>query len=227
MGIGKGLRKIALAIGMLAGLAAAMAVQASGARADDRPGDFDFYVLSLSWSPSYCAAEGDRSNSDQCDSGRPYAFVVHGLWPQYDRGFPENCAASRRLDRDLVNSMLDIMPSRGLIRHEWEKHGTCSGLSAQRYFETVRQAYNDVVIPKALRRLEKPIVVDPDVLEKAFITVNEGLPADGIAVICRGNRIREVRVCFTKDLSGFRDCPEVDRNACTRPDQRMPPVRTR
>src|ERR1700742_1117182 len=56
------------------------------------PGQFDFYVFSLSWSPSFCESGGGRGNSDeQCNRGRPFAFVVHGLWPQYERGFPENC----------------------------------------------------------------------------------------------------------------------------------------
>ena len=195
-------------------------------RADDRAGDFDFYVLSLSWSPSYCAAAGDRADPDQCASGRPYAFVVHGLWPQYDRGYPQHCATSyRQPDRALVASMLDVMPSRSLIRHEWTKHGACAGLSPQRYFAATRRAYEAVVIPERLKRLEKTIVVDPEVLERAFLAVNAGMPADAIAVTCGGNRIREVRICLTRDLTGYRACPEVDRSACRRQDQRMPPVR--
>lgn len=198
------------------------------AAADDVAGRFDFYVLSLSWSPSYCAAEGERADPDQCATGRPYAFVVHGLWPQYDRGYPEHCAADRRgPDRDLIASMLDIMPSRRLIRHEWTKHGTCSGLSPRRYFDLTRAAYGKVAIPPRLKRLEQAIVVDPNVLEKAFLTLNEGLTADAIAVTCRGNRIREVRICMTRDLSGFRSCPEIDRAACRHGSQRMPPVRSR
>ncbi|WP_018700632.1 ribonuclease T2 family protein [Amorphus coralli] len=197
------------------------------AAANDVSGRFDFYVLSLSWSPSYCAAAGDRADPDQCDSGRPYAFVVHGLWPQYERGFPEYCSSRRAPGRDLVNSMLDIMPSRGLIRHEWKKHGSCAGVSPRRYFELTRQAYDKVRIPPRLVRLEKPIVVDPNVLERAFLSMNEGLTADAIAVTCRSNRIREVRICMTRDLSDFRACPQVDRNACRQSRQRMPPVRSR
>ena len=96
---------------------------------------FDFYVLSLSWSPSYCEAEGDNANRQQCDIGRPYAFVVHGLWPQFERGFPADCdTAEREVDNDTLRSLYDIMPSSGLIRHEWRKHGTCSGLSQHDYF---------------------------------------------------------------------------------------------
>jgi ribonuclease T2 len=72
-------------------------ISAGCASAQDRrqnaPGEFDFYVLSLSWSPSFCEAASERGNSGrsqqaQC-GGRPFSFVVHGLWPQYERGFPE------------------------------------------------------------------------------------------------------------------------------------------
>ncbi|NJL42628.1 MAG: hypothetical protein HC935_03095 [Pseudanabaena sp. SU_2_4] len=54
----------------------------SSAKADGTPGKFDYYVLSLSWSPEYCAS---TSNPDpnQC-SQRRYSLVVHGLWPQYE-----------------------------------------------------------------------------------------------------------------------------------------------
>ncbi|MDQ0316672.1 ribonuclease T2 [Amorphus orientalis] len=197
------------------------------ARADGTPGSFDFYVLSLSWSPSYCAAAGDRADKTQCDSGRPYAFVVHGLWPQYNRGYPEHCAAGGDPPRRLVNSMLDIMPSRSLVRHEWDKHGTCSGLSPVDYFSATRKAFERITIPSAFQEPDTAIVIDPADLERAFRTTNEGLAADEIAVICRGNRIREVRICMTRDLSAYRSCPEVDRNACTKAGQRMPPVRSR
>src|ERR1700728_4191289 len=105
-------------------------------------GQFDFYVLSLSWSPSFCAAaaeRGARGAGMQCGA-RPYSFVVHGLWPQYDRGFPEYCQVpSPRLDHEIVSSMLDLMPAPHLIFNEWDRHGTCSGLSPGAYFETIRK----------------------------------------------------------------------------------------
>src|SRR5215475_3676492 len=115
----------------------------SGAGAQDRrqnePGQFDFYVLSLSWSPSYCAANAERPfyrQDPQCGA-RPFSFVVHGMWPQYENGFPEFCQVpSPRLPRNIVSSMLDLMPSPRLIYHEWDRHGTCSGLSANAFFNT-------------------------------------------------------------------------------------------
>jgi len=111
------------------------------------PGQFDFYVLALSWSPSFCAAATERPSARgpgaEC-SARPYAFVVHGLWPQYDAGFPEYCQMpSPRLDRGIVSSMLDLMPAPHLIFSEWDRHGTCSGLAPHAYFEAVRRARGD------------------------------------------------------------------------------------
>ena len=119
-------------------------------------GQFDFYVLSLSWSPSFCAAAAERGNgrgpTPQCGP-RPYSFVVHGLWPQYDKGFPEYCEVpAPRLNRGIVSSMLDLMPAPRLIYNEWDKHGTCSGLAARDYFDTVRKAREAIKIPAAIWR---------------------------------------------------------------------------
>src|SRR5437870_4641468 len=141
--------------GRLAAAAIAMLVASSVANAQDhrqnQPGQFDFYVLSLSWSPSFCEAAGERGTppQQQCAT-RPYSFVVHGLWPQYEQGFPEFCQQpAPRLDRNIVSSMLELMPAPRLIFNEWEKHGTCSGLAARAYFETVRKARAVVKIPEA------------------------------------------------------------------------------
>src|SRR5690349_19239687 len=81
---------LVLGIGLLAG--SALAPQAWGQdRRQNEPGNFDFYLLSLSWSPSFCETAGDRKSAQQQCGERPYSFVVHGLWPQYERGFPEFC----------------------------------------------------------------------------------------------------------------------------------------
>lgn len=179
--------------------------------------NFDFYVLALSWSPSYCADNGNRSDArQQCGIGRNYGFVVHGLWPQFERGFPENCRhdqANDQVPRDLVSSLSDIMPAAGLMRYQWRKHGTCAGISQRDYFTTMRNAYQAITIPPALRAVSSPRSVDPQLVEKAFIAANPGLPADAIAVTCNRRRLQEVRICMDKDLK-FRSCGEVDRNSC-------------
>ena len=194
--------------------------------ADGRPGVFDYYVLSLSWSPSYCEAEGKRADRFQCGSERPFAFVVHGLWPQYERGWPDYCHMRnfRRLTEREVTGMLDIMPSRDLVRHEWKKHGTCSGLSPVGYLERMRAARKRVAVPPALTHLDDYRMVDPDLVEKAFRAANPGLPADAIAVTCDRRRLREVRICMTRELE-FRPCHAVDRRGCRRDRVVMPPSR--
>src|ERR1700735_3505685 len=168
--------------GLLAFATLASSAAVGTASAQDRrqnaPGEFDFYVLSLSWSPSFCEEASERGNSGrsgaQC-GGRPFSFVVHGLWPQYERGFPEYCDRDSWLDSNIMRPMLDLMPAPGLIFNEWKKHGTCSGLNARAYFETIRKARAAVKIPEEFLQLSEPKSIAPDDLEAAFIKANPGL----------------------------------------------------
>jgi ribonuclease T2 len=186
---------------------------------------FDFYVLALSWSPSYCEAEGAEANRQQCASGRPYAFVVHGLWPQFESGYPQECPTDQTdVSNQALRGLYDLMPSAGLIRHQWKKHGSCSGLSQGDYFATLRAARERVVIPEEFRRLDAYRTVAPADAERAFLQTNPSLPPTGIAVTCDKRYLREVRVCLTKEL-GFRPCPEIDRRACRLDTALMPPMR--
>ena len=194
----------------------------------DTPGEFDYYVLSLSWSPSFCAAAAERGSARggtmQCGA-RPYAFVVHGLWPQYEKGFPEFCQVpAPRLDRDIVSSMLDLMPAPHLVFSEWDRHGTCSGLGPRAFFETVRKARARVKIPPQYLDLQEPLTVTPAAIEDAFIKANPDLTQDGIAVVCNRTRLSEVRICLAKDLK-FRGCPAVTQRGCRRDQLLMPPMR--
>jgi len=199
-------------------------------RRQGEPGRFDFYVLALSWSPSYCEAAQARAPNrapDQQCGGRPFAFVVHGLWPQYERGFPSYCQVpAPRLDRAIVGSMLDLMPSPRLIFHEWDQHGTCSGLSAHAYFDTVRKARATVKIPPGYQELDRPITVSPGEVADAFVKANPGLSRAALAISCDGKRLTEVRVCLGKDFS-FHDCPEIARRTCRAGKIAMPAVRGR
>jgi ribonuclease T2 len=208
-----------------------IAVAAPASAQDSRqnePGQFDFYVLSLSWSPSFCAASaergGSRNASAQCGE-RPYSFVVHGLWPQYAKGFPEYCQVpAPRLDRGIVSSMLDLMPAPHLIFNEWDRHGTCSGVSPRAYFETVRKARAVVKIPPEYIDLQAPLSVSPASVEDAFIKANPGLSQSGLAVGCDSKRLTEVRICLSRELQ-FQDCPQVARRSCRRDQVLMPPLR--
>jgi ribonuclease T2 len=227
------------AIALFSGLFALSAGAAAQDKRQNTPGEFDFYVLALSWSPSFCEASAERASSrreksedgarprasnPQCGE-RPYAFVVHGLWPQYEKGFPEYCQVpAQRPNRETVGSMLDVMPAPRLIFQQWDKHGTCSGLSPQSYFESVRKARAIVKIPDEYLDLKEHLTVTPDEVEAAFVKANPGLTREAMTVGCDSRRLREVRVCLSKDLS-FRECPEVDRRTCRRERLVMPPVR--
>jgi len=207
------------------------------ALAQERAGDagrFDFYVLALSWSPSYCARTQERVQAQrrvtarkpetQC-AGRPFAFVVHGLWPQFERAFPSYCQApARRLDAALVSGMLELMPSPRLILHEWNRHGTCSGHTVQGYFDTVRKARAAIAIPEVYRAPAAPLRVTPAEVTAAFIKANPGLTAGAMAVACDKKRLTEVRLCLGKDLS-FRACAQIARRNCRRDKLVMPAVR--
>jgi ribonuclease T2 len=211
------------------GAGVATAQRAGDDRRQNTPGAFDFYVLSLSWSPSFCEAakergRGGRGQDQQCGE-RPFSFVVHGLWPQYEKGFPQYCQVpAPRLNRGIVSSMLDIMPSPGLVFHEWDTHGTCSGLSPRAYFDSVRKARAVVKIPERFIDLSNYTTVSPGEVEEAFVQANPGLSRNAIAVTCDSRRLNEVRVCLSKEF-GFRDCPEQERRACRRDKLVMPPVR--
>src|SRR6266568_1881347 len=168
-----------LRVALLALLLTPQAATAQDPR-QNAPGQFDFYVLSLSWSPSFCAGAAERGSTTaaanaQCGP-RPYSFVVHGLWPQYEKGFPEYCQLpAPRLDRAVVSSMLDLMPAPRLIFNEWDRHGTCSGLSPRAYFETVRKARAAVKIPEDYLEPLHEITVAPAAVGDAFVRANPGL----------------------------------------------------
>ena len=224
--------RVVLRVALLALLLTPRAATAQNSR-ENTPGQFDFYVLSLSWSPSFCAGAAERAaergagaaaGNVQCGP-RPYSFVVHGLWPQYDNGFPEYCQIpAPRLNRGVVSSMLDLMPAPRLIFNEWDRHGTCSGQSAHAYFETVRKARAAVKIPPEFIDLKEPLSVTPHAVEEAFIKANPGLSAGAMAVGCDAKRLTEVRLCLSKDLQ-FRDCAEIAKRSCSREQLTMPPMR--
>ncbi len=184
----------------------------------DRSGEFDYYVLALSWSANWCAIEGDAKGSEQCAARNSYGWVLHGLWPQYHRGWPKYChTAERPPSRKMTADMVDIMGTSGLAWHQWKKHGTCSGLSARAYFELSRKAYNQITRPAIFRRLEKEVKLPAAVIEEAFLKENQEIEPDGLTITCRDGYISEARICLSKSLKPvpcgrdvLRDCALKD-----------------
>ncbi len=194
-------------------LGAAMA-QAEGEKA----GEFDYYVLSLSWSPNWCAREGDARGSDQCDARHDHGWILHGLWPQFHQGWPSYCRTPEAPpSRSMTRAMEDIQGSSGLAWHQWKKHGTCSGLSARAYFALSREAYGGVQRPNVFRQLDATVKLPAAVVEEAFLKANPELERDMITVTCKQGYIEEVRLCLSRDLNPvpcggdvIRDCRATD-----------------
>ncbi len=185
---------------------ALLCLLAAPVAAQDRAGVFDYYVLSLSWSANWCALEGDARNAPQCDGAADFGWVLHGLWPQYEQGYPAHCATSERApSRSDTAAMADIMGSAGLAWHQWRKHGVCSGLSPDAYFALSREAFARINRPEVFRRLDREVTLPASVIEAAFLRDNPALTADQITITCKSGYIQEARICMTRNLA-FRRC---------------------
>lgn len=214
---------IAVTLSFMMGAATDVSAQQ---RRDDQAGQFDFYVLSLSWSPTFCASKQGDENGQQCGSTRDYRFIVHGLWPQYEKGYPDFCDTRepRRVPRSVGEALFDIMPSMGLIGHQWRKHGSCTGLTQREYFAKIREAFQRIRLPYDLTRGESAVSFSANEIEEKFVAANPGMSRRGISTSCEGRLLEEVRICLTKDLQ-FRDCAEVDADGCRASSITLPPAR--
>jgi ribonuclease T2 len=196
-------------------LLAAMMMGAGPAMSDGEPaGAFDYYVLALSWS--------DQRGSPQCD--RPFGWVLHGLWPQNERGWPSYCrTGARDPARSETAAMGDIMGTPGAAWYQWKKHGRCAGLSAEDYFEAARKAYDAVVKPPVFRKLDAPVTLPASVIEDAFLKANPALKPDMITITCKSRRIQEARICLTRDFEP-RVCGQDTVRDCAMTDALLDPI---
>jgi ribonuclease T2 len=193
---------------------------AGPAAADDVAGDFDYYVLALSWQPNWCARDG--RGSEQCEV--PRGWTLHGLWPQHERGWPQDCTATvRDPSRQETAAMEDIMGSGGLAWYQWKKHGRCAGLDPTDYFAAARAAYGAVQRPDVLRRVADPMRLPAEVVEAAFLRANPDLTDAGVRVTCKAGYVHEIRVCLTPELTP-RACGADVRADCTLSDAVLLPI---
>ncbi len=194
------------------------------ARADgERAGDFDYYVLSLSWSPNWCKLEGDARDSEQCD--RDLGWVVHGLWPQYEDGWPAYCPTTARApSRQMTAAQADIFGAGGAAWYQWKKHGVCSGLEADVYYDLAREAFASVNKPEVLRKIDRTFAVPASLIEEAFLQANPEWEPDMVTITCRDGHIQEARICLTTDLDP-RPCAPDTRRDCTMQKALIEPIR--
>lgn len=225
------LHSIARSRTLLAGLlaVACLALAPFASARGPLPGQFDYYTLSLSWSPTYCGSNAGQDDRQQCGPGRAYAFVVHGLWPQYAQGWPEDCSLREKwVPDDVIDAMLDIMPSKKLVIHEWKKHGGCSGLRMRQYFDLTRGLFGKLRIPARYLSPQAAVITTPEQLVSDFVKTNRDLTADMLSVQCGNSRgaarLAELRVCFDK-AGSFQSCGSNEKRQCRAEKLVLPPVR--
>lgn len=165
-------------------------------RSEGEPGRFDYYALALSWSPSFCATHDDPN---QCAPGRQNGFVLHGLWPQYERGYPQSCS-TEKLSRGDFARYAPLYPSPKLIGHEWSKHGTCSGLNANAYFALSSKLRDQLRIPAAYQRPAQPLRVSYGDFTAAFRSANPRMLDNAVLPFCAagGRFLSEIHACYDK-----------------------------
>jgi len=191
------------------------------AQAKSGSASFDFYVLNLSWSPDYCASNsGD--DPQQCSLGKKLGFVLHGLWPQYDRGYPSDCSTVK-LQENVKAQFPNLYPSEKLYDHEWEKHGTCSGLTPEGYLALSKRLQDSIAIPAPYKAPEQPIRVTSTRLKQDFVASNPGLSESSLAAYCSGSGrfLQELYVCFSTDgrpTSCSKEIHDKAAKSCGNPD---------
>jgi len=200
---------------------------------ENTAGAFDYYTLVMSWSPTHCSASEGDNDAMQCErrDGLRYGFVLHGLWPQFEQGYPERCRTAWRpfVPEDVIASVRDVMPSRNLVIHEYKLHGTCSGLQPAQYFALARRLFASIRIPDRYQNPFESQYVSARELEGDLLKANPGLTPDMLTVSCGGpgNRLIDVRVCLTRD-GHPRACGrnETERQLCRADQVLLPPVRS-
>lgn len=174
-------------------------------------GRYDYFVMALSWSPTYCLEHPQER--EQCGRGG-HGFILHGLWPQYERGGgPQQCHHQRTPDAATIARTLPFMPSRRLIHHEWRAHGTCSGLDPAGYFELADRAFASLRVPPSLQAPQQPLRLRADELRGLLREANPGLRDDMMSLRCDNDHLVEVRMCLDRALEPRR-CGRSMGNAC-------------
>lgn len=174
-------------------------------------GEYDYFVMALSWSPTYCQTHPDED--EQCGH-KGYGFILHGLWPQYEGGGgPERCVSDDEPDRRTIAQTLAFMPSRRLINHEWRAHGACTGLDPKAYFDLADHAFAKIHVPALLSAPREPLQMTSDNLRSALRAENPALGDDMLSLHCSQGELVEVRFCLDRQLNPRR-CGKRMRNGC-------------
>lgn len=185
-------------------------------------GQFDYYVLSLSWAPTWCLTH--PGDPDECGS-KGYGFVLHGLWPQYEAGgYPENCPTGHALSAAAAARGRTLYPSEHLMQHEWRAHGTCSGLDALDYFTTADRATAVIRTPAELDAPRFDQRLTAERIRSLLRSANPRLPESAVTLTCSRAALAEVRICLTRALEA-RACGRGVHSSCPHVPLAVPATR--
>lgn len=171
--------------------------------------DFDFYVFAMSYQPEFCYAKRSE-NFEGCHHPRDFwktHLTIHGLWPERrDGSWPATCS-KEPLDENVVHELqkdLDLYwPNikdeerddphyTDFWKHEWSKHGTCSGLDQKSYFQAALEHFIDT--PDIVGQNYGKKVSKFDLLEAYD---------NNVVLVCSKQRyLEEVRACYGMDPDG-------------------------
>jgi ribonuclease T2 len=178
-------------------LTVALLFSARGAIAES----FDYYTLAVSLTPAYCDQNPKWRDSLQCRDRLP--FTVHGLWPEKAQGrSPDSCAGGAlMLSAAQEKNLRDVMPDANLRKHEWQRHGSCSGLEPGAYFDLLAREFMQLKWPVLLQPQGRDVRVERAVVLQEFHRLNPGFPERGVVLRCesrgRPPLLSEIRVCLT------------------------------
>ncbi len=198
---------------LLFAIAPAWAQSSRPARGD---ADFDYFLLSLSVAPSFCATSSRNAATSECRDLTEAEFqqtplTIHGLWPNRARVStnrqPRDCNGPPfALSGAVAAQLRRLMPGGpGLARYEWRKHGTCSGLDPDRYFAAeamLAQSANETIGAAMLQQGASVRIAE--LLQT--VAASDPALAAAIVVDCRFSRgggdalVQEIRVTLGKDL---------------------------
>lgn len=177
------------------------------------PRTFDMYILAQSWQPAFC--RGKEHVYPGCRVPQTYwrsHLTLHGLWPELAGSAPPSYCSSEAFDADLIERELglatlhqywpdvkftDASPAYAdFWKHEWTRHGTCSGLAQVAYFtHAIDLERNETLAPTpALVQAHVGQFVDVQALRHAFgDAALQCQHAHGVSMLA------QVLTCWEKD----------------------------
>ncbi|KAJ4847620.1 hypothetical protein Tsubulata_002726 [Turnera subulata] len=190
--------------------------------------DFNYSYLAVQWPPGYCATTGV-----QCVLERPKNsyFTIHGLWPMKNgKGEVVNCngkpfSGDQIYDRDLMEKYWPNFVSFDFDRfwkHEWNKHGKCTGWSQSDYFRITLQRFLDYNV---LAHLQGAGIQPSDQYKVKVNDISNALSNLNPQLKCarserfQGYVLQEIHICVDASGSGIVKC-NGPRNKCVNVPQK-------